>query len=237
MITLADIFEQLTYGELKQVTMGGYGKGGISEEDFPELISHLNRGMIALYARFPIKENEVAIQQYDHITTYELNSKYSLSKNDPSVAYKYIIDTVENPFQDNVMRIDTAYDELGAEVPVNDYNNTNSIYTPTYDSIQIPFPVGSNTTFIVYRANHINIPLNSTDTSIEIDLPTVLVEALLSYIASRVHASRTSSESAIQESINLLAKYERICMEVEQKNLLRNAEIPTNVRIDTDGWA
>lgn len=233
---LADIFEQLTYGELKQFSIGGFEQGGIQPENYPEVITHINMGMTALYAKFPIYEREVGIQQQEGNTLYELDSKYSVSAADPTVLNPYIIDTVEKPFLDDVMRIYEAYDELGEPLPLNDLDDDTSLFTPSYDSIQIPYPVATNMIFIVYRASHVNIPLDITDPStVEVELPIVLQEALLSYVASRVHGSKTG-DTGMQESLNLLAKYERICDIVEEKNLLRNANSRTSTRLEDNGW-
>ena len=234
---LSEIFEQLTYGDLKQLSVGGYDDGGIQVEHFPEVISHINLGLTALYARFPLSEKEVTIKQFVGMTDYVLDTKYSVSKNDPTVVNKYIIDTVLDPFLDDILRIEGAFDEEGTEIPLNAPDNEKSIFTPTFDSVQIPFPVATNSTFLVYRANHAPIPLNTTvPATVRVDLPRVLVEALLAYVASRVHGGRTG-ETAAGESMTSLAKYKRICANVEDKNLLRNAASNTNVRLDTNGWA
>lgn len=41
---LRDIFTQLTYGELSQVSLGGAASGAISEENYPAVVSHIKIG-------------------------------------------------------------------------------------------------------------------------------------------------------------------------------------------------
>ena len=57
---LQKLFEHLTLGELKQLGIGGYEEyKAIQEKDYPEIVSHLNLGLINLYTRFPMLEKEL----------------------------------------------------------------------------------------------------------------------------------------------------------------------------------
>ncbi len=242
MITLNEIFEDLAYGELAQLFVGGEGTG-VPTAEYPKIISATNLALTALYSRFPLNEKQLDIQQYENIAIYHLDIKYAQSNADSDEPIKYILDTVERPFLDDVIRITAAFNEVGEEVPLNDENAINSTdgldnswFTPSYDSVQIPYPVSTNICSFVYRAKHVKIPLTTTDANlVEVEVPESLREALLTYIGARVYSSR-GSESALGLSQVLFAKYESICLEVEQRNLLLNGSSATNIKLEINGW-
>ena len=169
-MTLEDLFETLALGELSQHK---FGKGGVIDlEDYPALISYTNRALTALHSRFPLQHKELLITQFDEITDYVLDPKYSISADDASVENKYIADSVEYPFLDDLLRVEAAFNGDGASKPLNDEYRSDSWYTPNPDTIQIPYPVEGNVAAIMYRANHAMIPTDTTDpSSVTINLP------------------------------------------------------------------
>lgn len=263
---LSKLFKQLATGELSQVAISE--NGNIQEDSYDAIVTHLNIGLTKLYTRFPLLEKEVVIQQFAHITLYTLSSQYAYTNDDSTEPYKYIIDSEENPFEDDVLRIEQAFDEGGVPISINDeFSSNRVIFTPSYDSVQIPLPEEENSIFITYRANHPEISLEdetivttipgywdeydnepvwvdpvTTVTvvpadidTIEIKIPPYLEEALLSFIASRVHSTR-SSDGAQSESSKYYGKYNAICNDVEVKNMTNNSPTSTNIRPEINGW-
>lgn len=232
---LSEFFDQLTLGELAQVSIGGKPKGEISQSDYPTIIGHINLGLTRLHTRFLIREDELFIQQYDHIAEYVLDPKYAQTNTGSAEPYKYIADTVANPFLDNVLRIERVYDENGAEVPLNDSQVENSVYTPNYRTIQIPTANSNNSISVVYRGNHPKIDRYTIDLSaVSIELPPSFYEALLYFVASRVHAPMGPTELG-SESNNYFMKYEAACQTLERYNMLHE-DNETNTRLEMNGW-
>ena len=234
---LSEVFEMLQYGELSNVSLSGDIDEPIAirEEDYPRLISHINMALTDLHTKFNLKEREVVIQPVEGITFYELDSKYAESNNSSTEPYKYIKDSIYEPFLDDVIRVNSAYDELGCEVPINDENVCNSIYLNSYKRIQIPNAHEENALFVMYRANHPKLSSSKPNLDDEVEIPAYCVEALLSYVASRVHTQRTSQESQ-GIAVNLMAKYNLICQQLEEKNVLHNSPSNTNFKLGERGW-
>lgn len=234
MITLEDIFEALAYGELSQLAISKAGKINIADQ--PQVISAINLALTALFSRFPLLEKEVIIQQYAHITEYILDVQYAQSNPISIDVPKYIVDSVTRPFLDDVIRITAAYDEAGKEVTLNDLSDDSGWFTPSYNSIQIPFPNSDNTSVLTYRAKHPKIPLTvSNPATVEVMMHTSLVEALLAYIANRIHTAR-GGEPAMKQAQQCLAKYEDICMQAELRNLLHTNDSAGNLKLYKGGW-
>ena len=69
---LSEIFEQLTYGELSQINLGGKDDGGIASSDYPAVVAHINMALTELFKRFPLRLKEIQLQTYSTLTTYQL---------------------------------------------------------------------------------------------------------------------------------------------------------------------
>jgi len=232
---LHDLLNQLTFGELFQLEIGGNNELGIQPVDFPKVIPHINLGLIELYKRFPLKIDEVIIEQYDQIQTYYLRSKYAQSNIESKEPIKYIADSIYKPFKDGVLRIETVYNELGEELFVNDNSKQWSVFTPSYDSIQIPMSVTGNAFTVGYRASHEYIHSTALDDkTYEVDIPVGLLEPLLLYIASRMYASLNFDGSG-NEGMSYYQKFEAACNQVEKQFLYIDNNTP-NMKLDIAGW-
>ncbi len=234
---LSEVFEMLQYGELANVSISGNidEEVGIREEDYPLLISHINLALTDLHTKFNLKEQSVVIQQFEELCFYELDTKYAQSNTESTEAIKYIMDSEYDPFIGDVLRINAAFDEVGCELPINDENNPNSIFLNSYKRVQIPYPNSEAAIWLTYRANHEKLSMSNPDLEADVNVPAYCVEALLSYVASRVHSQRTSQESQ-GLSVNLMAKYQMICDQIEEKNVLHNSPSNTNFKLGERGW-
>lgn len=234
---LLEIFEMLQYGELANLSMSGgiESTPGIRTQDYPALVSHINLALTDLHTKFNLKEREVAIRQYETITQYELNSDFALTNTVSTEPVKYIIDSASNTFTDDVLRVNAIYDEIGNELPINDENKVGSLFLNSYKIVQVPFPANDNTIAVMYRANHAKLNVNTPDLNAEIELPAYCIEALLSYVASRVHSQRTSQESQAL-AVSLLAKYVMLTDQIELRNVLHNSPNTTNIKLGVRGW-
>lgn len=237
MLTLQELLDQLIYGELSNLSGGNEFspctlENGLNTKDLPRIINHINLGLINLYTKFPVEESQLTIQQFANTTTYVLNSKHAVS-NTTSSEKKYILDTTENPFADDIIIIDTIYDAKGCVVPMNDITYCNSIFTPSYDRIQIPDPKDGSITVLTYRAKPVRIDPRTKDLSQVIRIPESLWEALMFYVASRYHASIPTGQEL--SNVYLSRYYNRIA-EVVERNVFCNDTNTTSTVLDSRGW-
>lgn len=239
MITLHDLLTDMTYGEFAQLNMGNFLPNEHESEPDPksyaQLSSHINLGLKALYSEFYLSAAELYLQQYEQIGTYTLSYDYAVSNTASTQPIKYIVDTAENPFQDNILKIEEAYDELGNLLFLNDATEDLSLFTPTYRSVQIPWPNSFNQVAIQYRATHpiIDFTALSDPTAIEVEVPHPLHEALMMYIASRVYQSLNNEGG--QEGNDYFQKYYSKVADVRRQGLYVQPE-PGNWRFAANGW-
>jgi len=231
---LSDLFEQLQYGELSQLSMGGTDNIGIQPCDYPKVIPHINLGLIELYKRFPLKREEVVIQQYDEIQIYYLDSKYAVTNTEATPYKKYLIDSAYQPFKDNVLKIEKVFNEDGQELYNSEMDEYWSIQIPFYNAIQIPYPEKENQMIATYRASHPKLPIQDLDpTTAEVAIPPGMLEPLLLFIAARVYANKTTEGG--QEGQMYLAKFEAACKKIEELGL-SNIDRTKNTKLDKNGW-
>ena len=230
---LSEIFEQLTQGELSSLYMGKVDENGIQICDYPKIVPHINLAITELHKRFLLKWDEVVVQQYDEINIYYLQKKYAVT-DDTEAPTKYIVDSVYQPFKDNVLRIEKIIDELGRELFVNDSEEYWSVHTLSYDSIQVPYPEKENQMIITYRADadKILIPDLDPKTTV-ISIPGYLVEALLLYVAARVFSNVNTD--GVNEGNTYMAKFEKSILTAQTLGL-NNEDNTMNTKLDAAGW-
>ena len=231
---LSDLFEYIVYGELSQLDISGTGDG-VDPADYPKMTAAINLGLTALHTRFPIREEEVLIQQNDGITVYFLRYLYAASNSVSVEPVKYISDLGGAPFQENVLQIQEVFNEIGEEIPLNDEHDSTSIWTPGFDSLQIPEPNSANSIAVIYRANHDKLLVDAaTDiTGIDVNIPASLVEALSAFVAGRFISPM--GKDGVAAGNNLFVKYETLLRQVEMQGIF-NLDQHKRDNITENGW-
>lgn len=239
-IKLSDVFSQLTYGELSQVSIGGGAIGQIDDDNYEQILAHINLGLTALYKRFPLKEERLTIVVQPNRITYPINSTYAISNTGSTEPAKFIDDMVI-PFKDDILKIERVYNTDGYEFGLNDEGEANSLFTPSANVLRVPPSVDplllTSTLEVVYRANHPMVSIGDgpfNPSNVNLELPITHLELLLLYVASRFHAP-TGMVNEFNASNNYAAKYEAACQEIELRNLRVDQGSQYN-RLRDNGW-
>lgn len=199
-----------------------------------KVIDAINEGLIRLYTRFILNQKDVVICLRSHINYYHLNSIYSetLYPQD-GVEIPYILDLPGEVFVNDVLKILSVYDYEGTELPLNDNNHSNSVFTPKFDVVQVPEPVTGKLINVVYQAKHILLSVG--DPLEEIVLPEPLYGALEAYVAHLLFADINSDDSKVKSDKQLL-KFEQICSEILMTDSVSTTTIQTNSKFQNRGW-
>jgi len=235
-MTLGELYEALSYGELSNLSMSGEGSGTIDDASQPKVLLYANDGLLRLYSKFVLNEKSVLIEQYEHITFYHLLPRFAVNYTPAGYSdteeIRYIIDTPGELFLDDVIKPLQVYDSINGRLPLNDDNNTYSVFTPQAKCIQVPNPVDERMMSVSYQARH-PIILGELDEIVYI--PDVLMSALTAYIAYKVYSHMNTQESTTkaQEHIQL---YEAICVSAKDNDLLGTSISVTNTRFEQRGW-
>lgn len=245
---LQEVFDQLTHGELSQLSIGGNEAGVIAPANYNRLVPHVNLGLTALYKRFPLKEGRLILELQSGRTTYPIHSKYAVSSRTSREAVRYIKDSSAEAFKDDIHKIERVYTAKGFEFGLNDEADPYGMFTPSATVLRVPADVAAQVISLpdelksprvelVYRANHPLIVADGADLEpdvIELELPYSHLEPLLLYIASRVHTP-TGMTNETNMGNTYFAKYEASCQQLEAVNL-RVDQGGQADRLHRNGW-
>lgn len=232
---VAELFERLSYGELSNLSISGEGSGNIIDTGKPKIILYTNEGLLRLFSRYILKQNQVIIETLQHITNYHFKKKYAESSgsNEP---FKYIKDLPAEPFQEDVIKILEVFDSYGQPRLLNDKEDRRSLFTPQPDSLQVPHPVNGQALGVSYQARHQELD-HKGDSILQqdIDIPFFLEKALQAYVASKVYSDMNGQENKITGQEHL-AYYEAICADLETKDLINTTHHTTHQKLERRGF-
>jgi hypothetical protein len=194
-MTLSFVIKQARSGELKSLST--------KDKTDSVIVDYVNLAMIALYSKFQLASQEAIIALQDGKVSYKTDGS------DADV-------TVDgNPVPvDDVSRVLSAYDEKG-RVGVNDETDDYSIYTPSYDSVQVPNPETGGYISIIYKKNPGMIEFEDgvdDASTINVPVPLQLMEPLLHYVGYRAHGSIDGAIDA--ENNTHLMRFKASCDEI-----------------------
>lgn len=224
-----DLFTMLAIGELQNLSLATGGV--ISEAARPRLFMYTNDALLELHSKFPLKENDLLLQLSDYVTYYHLLPQYAV--NGPgSEKVRYILDRVDAPFQDDLIKVKAVFNKTGDELPLNDDSHPESLFTPQFKTLQVPRPKDGDFLTVVYQQSHKKLQGNLDE---NIDCPDVLLPALKSYIAFKVFDHMNSTES-VAKAQGFLSAYETACNGVVDRDLVSSSITQTNIRFSQGGW-
>lgn len=233
---LSDIMEYITYSETGNLFLSGTEEGKIRAKHYPKIISNINMALIELHKRFPILVKAITVQQYEHIANYILTREYAYSNTTSTQPYKYIMDSVTSPFEEDILKIERVHsEECGdfREYALNLDGDDLSLYTPAYNILQIPFPVSENAVFVEYRAYPKKIPVTTEDLASEdIQFPEMLLEPLLCYMNYKLY---TATGAEKPEPQLYLQRYEAECIKIDQLGVYNRDEL-LNIKLENNRW-
>jgi hypothetical protein len=245
---LTEVFNQLTTGELSQLSIGGAEAGQIAETDYVKVVNHINLGLTALYKRFYLKEGRVDLNMVSGRSVYPIHSRYAVSNTKSKEPVKYLLDSSVEKFQDDILKIESVLTDAGFEIPLNDATDVMSITTTSPTILRIPAALinqgadlpdeyKTSKLTVVFRANHPIIDTSSfvfDPETIELELPESHLEPLLLYVASRA-TMPTGMVNEFNAGNNYASKFELSCQQLEAYNfhIDRNT---TNQKLLRNGW-
>lgn len=247
---LSEIFSQLTSGELSQLAVGGAEQGKIQDKDYRKILDHVNQGLMDLHSRFTIREGRLVIALQPGKGSYLLTSDFALTSRKSREATRYILDSPEEPFLDDIIKVERVLTDASYELALNMTGNKESLTTPSETVLRLPKVMAGGGAFgdvpdylktsqleVFYRATHPLIvkALGYFDPSrVNVALPRVYLQALLYYVASRLHAPVGMNQEFYSGTI-YGQKYEQECSRL----LVTGVELSAhrqNTRAERAGW-
>lgn len=240
--TLNEIMDDLSYGPLSNLSIGSSGDGSIPIAKQTQIVHLINRGLSKLHSRFNIYQRELYIRFQEGMNLYPLTVEAGESYVDPdpgSPSTKYIVDTVDNPFSADVIRILSVWrksvedpDTL-VEIPINDSEADESAYTPASDIIQLPDVTSGEFYQIMYQASHPKLVAGFNSQIVY--LPDNLYEALEYYVAYKVFSGMNGEEHRIKAA-DYYSEYQGVIQKSVDLDLVREVPVVTNTKLELRGF-
>jgi hypothetical protein len=232
-MNVEELFTKLSHGPLSNLSLANSGDGTIADNSQGKIIDYLNDGLNRLYTKFVLSEKELIIRMIDGITNYYMMSRFSQSGHDAASSDPvYILDGL-NPFIDDVIKILQVFGPQRRELPLNDSENSHSLFTPKFNQLQVPRPIGSAPLSVLYQAKHKKIQYGIL--SQDISLPESLNEPLEVFIASRVFSHMNGQENTLKSQEHY-SMYQLLIGENIDNDSLNTSMSNTNTNFERKGW-
>ena len=178
-----------------------------------KVVGYINLALIALYSRFQLATEEAIVRLRPDIpkTVYTMDSTDA----DVRVGGQAMAD-------DQFMGIVAAFNEDGSEIVVNDDKSPYSIFTVSYNQVQVPLLAESTYVSVIYRCNPTLVVPTYDDSGnaseADVPAPMQLLECLLHYVGYRAHGAVNGSINT--EHNTHYMRYEAACKQAEQLGIL-----------------
>lgn len=247
MLTVDELLKNLSLGVFSNISLGLDGAGAIKADRIPNIIHYLNEGLTALHTEFVLSEKMLTLITFGNKSNYVLNSSNSFTgtntiydPNNLDPLGPNILDSDEEPFLDDIIKIMSVYSSTGYNLPINDLENVYSVFTPHSELLQVPNASDDAHLSIEYQANHPKIVGVQGEDSISfegqtINIPAVLHSALYSYIAYKVYSHMNTPENTGKASEHLQL-YTQTIQKVVTKDLVSESRAFSNTKFRKGGW-
>lgn len=175
------------------------------------IIGYINLALIDLYSLFQLRTEELILNLKTGKTVYRLDGTDTDVYRDGMM---YV--------DDDVMSVIRAFDEE-KEISINKDSDPLSVYTISYNKVQVPFATTGEHIGLIYRAAPVEIVyeddmIDGTTVDMNVDLPKHMLEALLCHIG---YSAYSSLESGQEADINrYIQRYDRACKRIQDLGLV-----------------
>jgi len=230
MIILQDIFDALATGEFSHLKLGNSLQGTIAEEDYPKIVNAINRGLLDLHKKFPLRKGEYTLKQHPNVSKYVLSEEHSGTASEMD-DYSYIQLADDEDWPDDFIKVNSLWQTDGTEIPLNDVkhkylddNGEAGGFTPSYNVLKMVPWTNPITVLIEYRARHPKIVIDESfdPEEIYLEIPDYIEEALIFYVASLVFRGINSKalEGEVTSASTFATLYRTACLEITNNGLV-----------------
>ncbi len=229
---IQEFLDDLCLGELSNLYLGEQGQVELSPLRRRKLIAYTNQGLKALCSRFQLVQKELIIRGKDRVSLYPLRPEHSMTSGTSNL--KFIDDRLCEPFKGGVIKILGVFNEMGMEFPINDHQRNDSMFTPTFDTLQITHSVEDQGYSVIYQALHPLIVDEDCGCQ-DFNLPPMLEEALMAFVAGKVygHMNGEANKAVAQGH---MATFEAKCLEAGTLDMSAESAVDSHNKAETKGF-
>lgn len=233
-MNLNSLFKDLAVGELSNLALAQEMPGTIAPGEQGKILLYVNDALLRLHTIFNLRDRNVIIEQYEHITYYHFLRRYAESNLESAEPIKYIKDLLYEPFGEDVIKVLEVRNQWGMELPLNDRAHPFSVFTPQANlTLQIPHPMPGAPVVVSYQAKHPTLTLEDMEQTIY--LPDVLHVPLRLHIAYQVFTAMSTQE-ATAKAVEFLTRFDSLCNQAQENDLVNSSVSTRNTTFDQRGF-
>jgi hypothetical protein len=236
MIMLQNLFSILAIGPYANTTFSDTN-GTIKEQYYSKVATLTNLGIVEIYKRFKLLENELSLHIDPSVTNYYLRSN-RVAPLANITTEQYIEEVTDVDGFLNIIKVTGAYDSSGTEIRLKTRSSIPTIMEVASDVLQITNIEIADTLSITYQSYPTKIISEDLDPEYyELNIPEYIVDPLVSYIAAKTFKPMGANDSTANadKSASYEQQYELAC----QKLLIYGLFVEDSTERDnfeTKGW-
>ena len=236
MITIEDLFKRLAQGALQNTSLVTEDGTTIEEESKNKVLIGINEALTRLHTKFILKEKELYLEIQEGRTTYPLVQKFAFQSYEETEKFNpFIMDSIDDPFKNDVIKILRVYDNLGNERILNDPRHpSTSVFTPSPEILQLRRTWPRQVLNVVYQAKHKEVGLGENQEQ-EVYIPDSLMGALDSYTAYWIFNNINNQESIVTAA-NQLTMFSSLCDEAVMTDSVNSSSSYSSDKFFKNGW-
>lgn len=234
----SEVVRRLALGELTNLKMAEAKDGTILTADLPTVLLEINNALKTIYSKFLLKKQEIIVQLQEEITDYYIRWEFAASNGDSTQPILYLDDSLCDGFDGRIVKILNVYDSLGRELYMNKAQEPYSIFTPSYDQLQITANQPTEELHVIFQALHpivVHDPDADPVTDSPIYIPPALEAPLVLLAASKIFGNM-NGEANLTKSAILHQQYEGALVESEFRDTASTSENMSNSKLERAGF-
>lgn len=232
---LKDLFQDLALGELQGSPVVETGGFTVADMQVPKVIQAINQALEHFYSIYPLKEAQVIIEMIPEMYHYYVSSEFAMSND--SAKYKYVMDSKENPYEDDLLKVLEVRTLTGEPVSIDDTYARLGVKLPEFNCLVPTEELRKYEKVVVrYKAKHKRIPYDEPiDSRWIVNIPASYSGALQAYIASNIYNALGGGEYA-QLGQFYFGKYKSLMEELMAVGFGSNQTLGINTGLYRGGW-
>jgi hypothetical protein len=213
-MTVADVIEYAKYGELAQLGVVAQLKSNDPIEVVDaekQVLSYINLGLLELHKRFNLNTKRLVVTMVTGTSTYTITAT-------------------------DFNKVLEVYDYTGTKLLLNETTDSDSITTPTYNTLSVPNAATGEDITIVYNASPTTLAWSTPLSGVTVPLPPVMLEALLHYIGYRAHGAINGNVDG--ENNTHYMRFEASCKKMTDIGIGISIDTPleNGTLLEAKGW-
>ena len=250
-ITVEDFLKELAQVELSNLAIATEAEQGsaIERANRAAVVTCINDGLTEMYSQMVLKKGTVLIHPMAGIKEYRVSKIHALAyKGSDQSDFKYLIDSEEDPFNDDLVKITDVYGSTTGEKLINATGSKNGVELLAPDTFRVYGKLDAGL-LVKYQALHPKVveSCRSIQTpegdqifvgylSNNIELPTFLLPALKNYVGYKMYARMNTQEASVLSN-KFYALYQEILRDVYSSNKTNESQISVAPNLFNDrGW-